>query len=187
MTNKLKVKKYLDKKTNVKIYRTIKNKEANFTGFILAISKEFMLIQTDFDFRLDGYTIIRRDDFSFIRNSSYEKTQTKIYKSEGLLNEGFGFDPKFSIESWKSILTQLKELNFHVIIESDNKKVLNFHIGQIVKTTNKSVFIHNYDPNGILDKMPTKIKFKKIRTLKFDDNYSKVFRKYLKNPTQCEN
>jgi len=99
------------------------------------------------------------------------------------LNEGFGFDPKFSLESWKSILTQLKELDFHVIIESDHKKVLNFHIGQIVKTTNKSVFIHNYDPNGFFDKMPTKIKFKKIRTLKFDDNYSKVFRKYLKNPT----
>jgi hypothetical protein len=38
----------------------------------------------------------------------------------------------------------------------------------------------NYDPNGIFDKKPTVINLEKIRTLRFADNYSTVFRKYLR-------
>jgi hypothetical protein len=174
------LKKYQDNKSFVKIYRTILDKEDNLSGYILSSSKNFILIQTDNEFRLDGFAIISKDDFDWIRHSSYERTQRKIFKAEGLLNIGFGFDKKLNLDSWTNIFKDLKRNDFHVIIESENKEYLDFHIGHLTKVFNKSVSIHNYNPNGVYDEKPTTIKFEKIRTIKFGDSYSTIFRKYLR-------
>jgi hypothetical protein len=172
--------KYIDNKSFVKICRTIFENEVNLSGFILSISKDFLLIQVDNEFRLDGFAIIIKNDFDSIRHSSYERTQRKIFKAEGLLSEGFGLDNHIKLDSWTNIFSELKRKDIHIIIESDNKDYLDFHIGHITKITSKSVSIHNYNPNGIYDNKPTIIKFDKIRSLKFGDNYSTVFRKYLR-------
>jgi hypothetical protein len=90
MTNRQKIKaynlmlqNYADKKAFVKIYRTVCGEEENLTGFILALSKNFLFLQRDREFSLDGYAIIRLDDFDSIRHSSIERTQRKIPKSRG--------------------------------------------------------------------------------------------------------
>jgi hypothetical protein len=100
MTKKQKIKEYdiqlqkfINKKSFVKISRIIHEKEENLSGFILSFSKTFMFVQTDYDFRLDGYSIFMKDDFDSIRYSSYEKTQRKIFKAEGIIDNEYGFRP----------------------------------------------------------------------------------------------
>lgn len=59
---------------------------------------------------LDGFAIIRLDDFDSIRHSSYERTQRKIFNSEGLLDNGFGFDKHLPLTSWTDIFKTLKNM-----------------------------------------------------------------------------
>lgn len=176
----LMLQKYIDKKNYVKIFRTVCGKEESLSGFILGMSKYFLFLQVDYDFMLDGYAIIRLDDFDSIRHSSYEMTQKRIYKSEGILMSTYGFDKPLPLTSWADILRKLKSYDLHVIIQNINKDYLDFWIGEIKTVTEKSVNIHNYNPNGELDNKPKTIKFDTISIIKFGDRYSTTFRKYLK-------
>ena len=177
----LMLQKYIDKKAFIKFYRTVCGKEENLSGFILGMSKSFLFIQLDYDFLLDGYAIIRLDDFDSLRHSSYERTQRKILNAEGILATSYGFDKPVPLTSWTDIFKTLKSYNLHVIIENINKDYLDFWIGEIKTVTDKSVSIHNYNPDGELDDKPKNIKFDTISIVKFGDRYSTVFRKYLKH------
>jgi hypothetical protein len=172
--------KYCDKKSYLKIYRTVCNEEENLSGFILELSKNFIFLQLDYDFMFDGFAIIRQGDFDSVRHSSYERTKRRIFKSEGLLEKGFGFEKPLPLTSWNEIFKTLKKYDCHVIIENVNKDYLDFWIGEIKSVTDKSVSIHNYNPDGELDEKSKNIKFDTISVIKFGDRYSTTFRKYLK-------
>lgn len=176
----IKLQKYIDNKSYIKICRTVFDNEENISGFVLEMSNDFILIQDTYDFMFDGYAIIRKDDFDKIRHSSYEQTQRKIYKAEGLLTEGYGFDRCLPLTNWADIFRALKEYDLHVIIENIKEDYLDFWIGEIANVTNENVEIHNYDPNGILYEEPNAISFDSISILKFGDSYSTTFRKYIK-------
>src|SRR6187402_2531990 len=110
MTEEEKIKKYnlmlqnyINKKSFVKIFRTVCGKEENLSGFILEMSKNFLFLQLDNEFVLDGYAVIRLDDFDSIRHSSYERTQRKIFAGEGILAEEYGFEQPLPLTSWSDI------------------------------------------------------------------------------------
>ena len=172
--------KYIDNKSFIKIYRTVCDKEENLSGFLLSMSKAFLFLQLDYDFMLDGYAIIKKDDFDSIRHSSYERTQRKIFKAEGILSTAYGFNKPLPLTNWTDILKALKSYDLHVIIENINDDYLDFWIGEIKKVTDNSVSIHNYDPAGQLYDKPSIIKLDTINIVKFGDRYSTIFRKYLK-------
>lgn len=172
--------KYLDKKEFVKIFRTFFDREYNLSGFILKMSKDFLLLHLVDDHLLDGYAILRQDDYDSIRCGPFEKTYKKILKSEGILDTTYGLDKNIDLASWEDILQDLKKYDYHIIIENTKKDNLDFFIGPIKKAGKTTVSIHNYDATGKLDKKPTKIKLDKIKTITFGDRYSTIFRKYIK-------
>lgn len=106
----LMLQKYSVKKALIIFNRTVCNQEENLSAFILALSKRFIFLQLSNDFMLDGFAIIRLDDFDSIRHSSYERTQRKIFNSEGLLDNGFGFDKHLPLTSWTDIFKTLKNM-----------------------------------------------------------------------------
>jgi hypothetical protein len=162
------------------VLRTVCGEEEDLYGFILGMSTNFLLLQLDNEFSLDGYAVIRVDDFDGIRHSSYERTRRKIFNAEGLLDNRYGFDKSLPLTSWREILKVLKKYDIHVVIENINRDILDFWIGRIARVSTKSVSIQNYDPGGIFDEKPTKILFDTISILKFGDRYSTTFKKYLK-------
>jgi hypothetical protein len=190
MTTKGKIKQsdlslrmYLDHKEYVKIFRTICGKEDNLSGFLLDISNEFLLLQLEGrDFMLNGYAVIKKDDYDSIRCGKYEKTTKRILKAEGILNASYSITTNIDLQSWTAILLDLKKNDYHIIIENINKDYLDFFIGPIKRVTKDSVSIQNYDPAGVLDIKPTSIKLNTIKNIKFGDRYSTIFRKYLKVP-----
>jgi len=145
------------------------------------MSKRLLLLQLNNELMFDGYAVIRLDDFDSIRHSSYERTQQKIFRAEGLLSTGYGFDRRIPLTSWTAVFKALKEYDLHVIIQNIKKDYLDFWIGPIKRVSEKSVSIHNYDPDGRLDAKPTAISLETISVLKFGDRYSTIFRKYLKS------
>ncbi len=177
---------HIDKRDFVKIYRKFKEREENISGFLLAISKDFLLLQVDNEFSLNGYAIMRKDQFDSLRCNKYDKTQKKIYIAEGLLENGYGIDKSISLKSWQDIFKTLKFFDYHVIIECEDKEEPWFDIGPIKRVNKESVSIQYYDPTGQLESKLTSRKYSDITLVKFDDNYSKTFRKYLKPSKQSK-
>jgi len=175
--------KHIDGKDFVKISRTFKGCEEKISGFILSMSRDFLLIQVDNEFSFNGYAIIRKDGFDSLRCNKFERTQKKIYKAEGAFDRGYGINKVISLESWQDIFKDLKKFDYHVIVECENKDEPDFIIGPIKRISQDKIGIQYYDPTGQLEQKYTFLKFSEITTVTFDDNYSKTFRKYLRAAT----
>jgi hypothetical protein len=178
---RLTLQKYIDNKSFVKFFRTICGQEENLTGFILAMSEDFLLLQLGTDFMLHEYAIIKIGDYDSIRHSSYERTFKRIIKAEGIFATHYGFDKPLPLTSWNDILKTLKEYDTDVIIKNFRKDYLDFWIGSIKRVSDKSVSIHNYDPDGVLDSKPSLIQLDTINILTFGSRYLTIFKKYLRS------
>ncbi len=174
--------KYLKKKECVKIYRDVRDGEADLLGVISGISDTFLQISEIHEFEFTGEVIIRQDHYESIRCSKFEKTTKKILTGENKLSKDSPKVTKLDLSGWASIFQELQKQDIHVIVECEDLKDSTFSIGAVVGGDKKSVDIHNYDASGRLDKKPTTVKFKDITIVRFNDNYSTTFRKYLKEP-----
>lgn len=172
--------KYIDKKAFVKIKRTVTEGEADISGFILQLTKDFLLIQKEEEFYLNGYGIIKKDHFDSIRSNKNDKALKRILKAEGILDTDYGIDKSINLKSWETIFHDLKKFDFHVIVECEDLKESLFIIGPIKKVNKSSVSIQYYDATGLLEKRATTVKYKDVTLVKFDDRYINVFRKYLR-------
>jgi len=179
--------KHIDNKDFVKIYRTFQDTEKNISGFILSMTKDFLLVQIDYDFILNGYSIIRKDQFGSLRCNKYDKTQKRIFQAEGIIDRFYGLDKSVSLTNWQDIFTDLEKLDYHIIIECENKKKPKFLIGPIEKMTKNKINIQNYDPTGKLDEKSSSVKYDDITIVTFGDNYSTTFRKYLRQAEKKKN
>jgi len=174
------IQNHIDKKDYVKVVRKVTEGDADIEGFLLQMTREFLLIQKEEEFYLNGYGIFRKDHFESLRCNKFDKTLKRILKAEGILDSSFGIDKKINLRSWETIFKDLKEFYQHVIVECEDLEKPLFVIGPIKRVNKDSVGIQYYDATGLLDKKVTTIKYKDITLVKFDDRYIKVFRKYLR-------
>lgn len=174
------IKAHVDKKDFVKIKRTVTDGSADISGFILQMSKDFLLIQKEEEFYLNGYGIIRKDHFDVIRCNKFDKAFKRILKSEGIFDSDYGISKKIRLRDWRTIFEDLATHDYHVIVECEDLEDPLFLIGPIKKINKDSVQIQYYSPTGLLDKKPTTVKYKDITLVKFDDRYINVFKKYLR-------
>ncbi|MHA4812571.1 hypothetical protein ACX0G9_31045 [Flavitalea flava] len=172
--------RHIDKKDYVQFVRTFNKREENISGFILSMSKDFLLIQMDLEFLLNGYSIIRKDGFDSLLHGKFQNARKRIFKSEGYLDNGYGINVKISLTTWQKIFEDLRKFGHNVIIECEDKNEPDFIIGPIRRITKDKVNIQNFDPAGQLDDKPTLVKYSEITIVTFDDRYSKTLGKYLK-------
>ncbi|MBB4806317.1 hypothetical protein HNP38_001589 [Chryseobacterium defluvii] len=177
--NKL-IQKHIDKNNFVKIYLSEESPDQSIFGFILKMSDEYLMVQETYDFTLAGIKIIPQERILSIRCNPYDKTQKKILSEEHLLKFDQNIIHHISLRDAGTLFKSLKKQNFHCIVESTKKKKGRFSIGEILEVDDKFVFINNYDPTGKTGKKPHKISLKKIEMVTFNDNYTLIFRKYLK-------
>ena len=143
---------HVDKKDYVKIKRIVTDGEANISGFILQMSKDFLLVQKEEEFFLNGYGIIRRDHYDAIRCNKFDKAFKRILKAEGIFDSDYGIKNKLRLNEWKTIFEDLMKNDYHVIVECEDLEDPLFVIGPIKKVNTDSVSIQYYDPTGLLDK-----------------------------------
>jgi hypothetical protein len=169
----------IKEKRLVKIYRNFTNEELIITGFILDSSDDFILLQNESDFLLDGYSIIRINDIGKIRYGKYEKYFEMMLGKEGFL-KNIGIDYKVELQNLQSIFNSIKLNKLYVIAECQKENDGRFIIGPIESTNKKSVEIRYFDATGYLKKNLTKLKFKDITTIELDTRYLNYFSKYLR-------
>jgi len=174
--------KYQENKEIVKLATEVTDGEASVYCVILDMSNDFMHLSEKYNFQFDGEAIMRLDYYDTIRCDEVDMTTKFIMEAEKQLTKNKPKKTALDITSWKSIFSDLKEKDIHVIIECDQLKDPTFTIGAIEKIKGKSATIWNYDATGLLGKKPIKVKYKDISMVKFNDSYSTTFRKYLLKP-----
>lgn len=177
--NTITLSRHIQQRNFVKISRSHPGTNEDLRGFILAKSASLLLVQETYEFMFNGYSIIRRADITSIRNGKFEKTSKHIFKSEGLLDSSFGLDAKINLKDWQTVFTDLKQLDFHAIVNCENKEEADFLIGPLKRILSTQVSVQYYDPAGKLNSKPDKVNFSEISKVTFGDNYSTIFRKYL--------
>ncbi|MDP9954573.1 hypothetical protein J2X97_000210 [Epilithonimonas hungarica] len=171
------IRKHIDKVNFVKV---VLKDDSSIFGFIVKSSNEFLMIEETYDFSLAGTKIVPYKNIKSIRHNKFDKVSKMIFSEEGLIKFNQKVIDKTSLKDFESLFRSIKKQNFHCIIESREKKIGYFSIGEILDINEKSVIIQNYDTTGKILKKPDKISFKNIKLINFNDNYSKTFRKYLK-------
>lgn len=148
-------------------------------GYIIDHSRDFIVLQESDDFKLLGFNILPVKHIKKIRYNKNDRYYDKIMSWENQ-KKGLGVKTKINLKSWKQIFESFSKNSSSVIVECEHPDIDSFTIGEVVKVTNKSVQILNFDAAGYLDSKPTKICFKDISKVMFDDRYIKVFSKYLR-------
>jgi hypothetical protein len=112
-----------------------------------------------------------------IESKKSDKTFDYIMRQEGEYDK---IEYKFQIDltNWTTIFDSLKTQNLIPIIEDEIKS--GFLIGEIKEIKSKSVKIHYFNGEGVLDKEWSKKRFKEITKIQFDNHYINVFKNYIK-------
>ena len=174
------LKRFVKNQDLIKIESTAFEGESSIYGLILKNSTDFLhLTETD-EFIFNGEVIIKKDQFDSIRCNEMDIAYKEILSKEGKLKATKLKKTTVDLTDWTTIFKDLKKQDIHVIVECEDLDDPTFTIGPIENVNSKNVEIRYYDATGILDKKLTKVKFKDITLLKFNDRYSKTFRKYLK-------
>lgn len=163
-----------------RITRKISKKETVINrGYILDCSDSFFMMRGTENFRLSDFWIFESSKITNFRYNKNDKYYDFIMDSEGLKND-FKIKTKVNLRSWETIFTSLKNAKNNIIVECENPKIDEFIIGEITDVKSKSVSVLYFNAEGILDKKPTRVKFKNITKVTFDDRYIDVFSKYLR-------
>lgn len=163
-----------------RIKRRIAKDQSIFTyGYVLAYSDDFVLVKEVGDHRIDGCKILPISAIVKIRHNEFDKYNDYILESENLKDQVkncYNLD----LTNWQTIFTSIQKIGLNCTVENESDKYFFFKIGPVVKVKKKSILLQNFDPAGYIDEEPTKIRFKEITTVGFDDNYTNVFGKYLR-------
>eukprot|EP01012_Entosiphon_sulcatum_P013814 TRINITY_DN19003_c0_g1_i1.p1 TRINITY_DN19003_c0_g1~~TRINITY_DN19003_c0_g1_i1.p1 ORF type:complete len:184 (-),score=27.94 TRINITY_DN19003_c0_g1_i1:686-1237(-) len=175
-----KIQKHLAERNYVKIKRDVGNKSLVLShGYILDHSFDFVLIIENDDFVFNGYKIFPISSIVKIRNNDYDQFFDGIMEQEGQ-KELIKISHHIDLENWKSIFNSIKQANLNCAVENENDDLFFFKIGEIIKVKERSLKILNFDPAGYIDNEPTKIKYKEISSVSFDDNYINTMSKYVR-------
>ena len=137
------------------------------------------MLQDSDDFKLLGYCIIPIKHIKRIRYNKHDRYYDKIMDWENE-KKNLGISTKIELKSWRQIFEDFQKRNMNIIVECENPEIGSFTIGPVVKVSDRSVHILYFDAAGYIDKKPTKICYKNITKVSFDDRYIEVFSKYIR-------
>jgi hypothetical protein len=175
-----KIKYHHDNKKYCRVMREVaKDAIEKTNGYIVDYTDDFVLFQETNDFDVDGYAIIPIKTISKIIYSNSDKYFDKILHLEGI-TDTIEKKHKIDLTSWATIFKSIKKSGFNVIVENEDPENTTFDIGPITKITKSSVYVRYFNAVGILNEQATKINWNFITIVKFDDKYTNMFSKYLR-------
>ena len=147
-------------------------------GFVLAYSKDLILIQYVYDFNVDGIMVLRRSDISEIDTDKTDIFQTQILKDEGLFAE-VDFQKEYDVKDWPTVLNSVGKDYGLVIVEDEISEDPEFLLGEIQDIKNNSVSILGFTGAANWHKEPTEINYEDISSFQAGNNYSKMYKRYF--------
>lgn len=149
--------------------------EEEWSGEVLANSKNFILLHEVNDFEYGGFVIFNKKFITSITRTKQEKFDEKVIKK-------FAKKPDESVKwldisSFETIFSSLKK-NFNGFCVDSTEDIDTFFVGKIEKIADKHLFLTAIDTYARFYKEPIHIKIKDIGYILFGDSYSTSLLKY---------
>ena len=155
-----------------------KGKLGKVHGFLLARSKKWLLVESEKEFRTDGYRIIPRKDVKSIRRNAADRLHQVICK---MLGTAPGTVPKVPYDDPEKLFHVLRSRGDLVIIECERFGEWPYTIGKIEGIAEAHVQIAYFNVEGKFDKVPRVIAHRHISQIGFSERYIKGYLTYFKS------
>ncbi|MCU7838549.1 MAG: hypothetical protein KZQ94_04100 [Candidatus Thiodiazotropha sp. (ex Troendleina suluensis)] len=142
-------------------------------GIVLNESSDYLLIAREYDFFIDGFQILRKQDITSSVTNKSNKYVYKILKSEGKL-KSINI-PIIDLTNWETIFKSLGKGEF---VSVEDEVVGDMAIGPIIRVNKKSMVLRYFDGAGIW-RDNENIRYKDITSLQFKTNYINHHAKYI--------
>ncbi len=142
-------------------------------GIVLNESKDYLLVAREYDFFIDGYQVLRKEDITSSETNKSNKYVYKILRLEGKLKS---IDiPTIDLASWETIFKSLGKGEF---VSVEDEMAGDMSIGPIVRVNKKSMVLRYFDGAGIWCDNEN-ISYEDITSIQFRTNYIKHHAKYI--------
>jgi hypothetical protein len=148
-------------------------------GFILGYSKELLLLQSIFDFRLDDYSIININDISKIGSGATSRFQQRILEKDGDLIK-IKTPVGIQLMNWNTAIQSVGKKQSIFILEVEGPQFNQFLIGRVIELKADYVLFHHFDGAGKWNKKYSKMKYSDITRLQFNSYYVKKYLRHIK-------
>jgi hypothetical protein len=163
----------------VRLTRAIPS-DPRHNGFVVAVGRDWVLLQQFHDFYPEGYAALRVKDITDIRSNEYERLWERMLAAEGILDQ-LTLPYDVPLEDIQHLLTALQRRGDNIIVECEdaNQEIEDFYIGQVLSLDDDSLSFANFDALGRWDDAPDTIPFNEITQVQFETPYVRIFSKYL--------
>jgi len=152
-------------------------------GIPLSVTDEFILLHEVHEFHLDGYLVIPLGNIKGIRLKEAEETTHRILEAEGALKT-LGLADPVCLSSYEELFSSLHASNLLVSVEACERvgKWIEdfFVIGKVADVGTKTVSLLPFDASGHWEATPTRVPFRRVLTVTFNNEYLNVFSRYLR-------
>ncbi|HIV03267.1 MAG TPA: hypothetical protein IAC74_06795 [Candidatus Aphodoplasma excrementigallinarum] len=146
-------------------------------GFPVELSGGLAAFSFIYDFRPDGYKIVRTSDITEVFSEEAEHFLERIVRAE---NPEFTPEPPgFALESMAALCTDLQEKKKIVTVECEGSEETIFLIGQICRVTNKEISMRTFDGMGVWDTEKAAVPLGDITCISVGNAYVEILSKYL--------
>jgi hypothetical protein len=153
--------------------------EETSRGYVVDLSNDFVVIQETDDFKLLGFNIFPIKQIIKVRYNNHDRYYDKIMDWEKE-KDFIGLKTKIDLTSWQSIFKTFQQYGMNIIVECENSEIGTFTIGSVQRVTKDAVYILYFDASGFIDAKPTRVDFKNISKIMYDNRYIDIFSKYLR-------
>ncbi|WHI48412.1 hypothetical protein [Microbulbifer sp. VAAF005] len=147
-------------------------------GFVLAHSKELVLIQYVYDFNLDGLMVLRLSDVSSIESTKTDLFQTQIFKDEGLYSR-IDFSKEYDVTNWYTVLSTIGRENGFFIIEDEDPEYPIFLLGELRIIGEDSVSMLGFSGAANWDDEYSEMSYEDISSFQVGNKYSNMYKRYF--------
>lgn len=151
-------------------------------GFLLAFSDHLLLFQYVYDFRLDGYLIIRRSDVTELSCRDTDRFQRELLQAEGDLQR-IDFEFTAPIQSFNSFLAS-RRANEIVIVEDELSDPQEFLIGTVSHVSDDTVHINHFTGIARRSDPPEQLTIDRITSCQTSTNYIRFYERHFERLSQ---
>lgn len=172
------IRHHIENKMLLHIERVFEGQIDEIIGFPLLISDNVLLMSIVNDFYDEGFSILRLSDIS----DAYSKEDDAFYEKI-CLSENIGTEkPNIlcDVTDIETVLKQLKNYEGFISVQTERQtEKCSFYLGKIVEVGLHDVSFIDIGTDGKWDDKAHSISFEEITQITFEDNYSRMYYKYV--------
>jgi hypothetical protein len=142
-------------------------------GVIVSSGSEWTVMRVIDELRLDGWSCLRNDDITDVRDDEAHRFAERVIFSEPDARDAFR-EPKLPLDSTQSLLSTLSNQGLLTVRCSDG----DFLLGEALEVTPDEVVVQAIGPQGAWYGHATKIALADVSAVGWGDWYARMFAKY---------